>query len=78
MNIPGAKNSLVLIKSAVKNNKKKTDFEVISYVEETVVDEVEETNEPVEEIENEEQATTEEQEETETPAEETTEETEEN
>ena len=41
-NIPGPKNSLVLIKSAIKNNKKKTDFEVISYVEETVVDEVEE------------------------------------
>ena len=41
-NIPGAKNSLVLIKSAVKNNKKKADFEVISYVEETVVDKVEE------------------------------------
>ncbi len=39
-NIPGAKNSLVLIKSAVKNNKKKNDFEVISYAEETVVDEV--------------------------------------
>lgn len=41
-NIPGPKNSLVLIKSAIKNNKKPTDFEIITYVEETVVDEVEE------------------------------------
>ncbi len=53
-NIPGAKNSLVFIKSAVKNNKKRSNFEVITYVEETVVDEVEEvvdltTNDTVEE-----------------------------
>lgn len=41
-NIPGPKNSLVLIKTAVKNNGKKKDIEVISYVEETVVDTVEE------------------------------------
>ena len=41
-NIPGPKNSLVLIKSAVKNNKKKAEFEVLTYVEETVVDTVEE------------------------------------
>ena len=38
-NIPGAKNSLVFIKSAVKNNRKKNPKEVITY-EETVVDEV--------------------------------------
>lgn len=38
-NIPGAKNSLVFIKSAVKNNRKKNPKEIISY-EETVVDEV--------------------------------------
>lgn len=44
-NIPGPKNSLVLIKSAVKNNGKKKDIEVISYVEEAVVDAVEEVNE---------------------------------
>lgn len=46
-NIPGSKNSLVLIKSAVKNNGKKKDIEVISYVEETVVDNVEEVVTPV-------------------------------
>ena len=39
-NIPGAKNSLVLIKSAVKNSRKEDKKELISYVEETVVDEV--------------------------------------
>jgi large subunit ribosomal protein L3 len=49
-NIPGAKNSLVLIKSAVKNNGKKKDMEVISYVEETVVDNVEEVTPVVEEV----------------------------
>jgi large subunit ribosomal protein L3 len=38
-NIPGAKNSLVLIKSAVKNSRKKNPKEIISY-EEVVVDEV--------------------------------------
>ncbi len=47
-NIPGPKNSLVLIKSAIKNNRKKTDLEIITYVEETVVDAVEETTETVE------------------------------
>ena len=41
--IPGAKNSLVFIKSAVKTDKKNDDKELISYVEETVVDSVEET-----------------------------------
>lgn len=39
-NIPGAKNSLVLIKSAVKNTRKANPKELLSYVEETVVDEV--------------------------------------
>lgn len=38
-NIPGAKNSLVFIKSAVKNTVKKNPKEIISY-EETVVDKV--------------------------------------
>ena len=41
--IPGAKNSLVFIKSAVKTDKKNDAKELISYVEETVVDSVEET-----------------------------------
>ena len=54
-NIPGAKNSLVYIKSAVKNSRKENAKELITYEEETVVDEVVEnpTNETVEdEIEN--------------------------
>lgn len=38
-NIPGAKNSLVLIKSAVKNNKK-ANIDLVSYEPETVIDEV--------------------------------------
>lgn len=46
-NIPGAKNSLVLIRSAVKNSRKEDPKKIISYVEETVVDEVVEA--PVEE-----------------------------
>lgn len=53
-NVPGAKKSLVLIKSAVKNSRKKENIELINYnekveevKEETVVDEVVET--PVEE-----------------------------
>ncbi len=45
-NIPGAKNSLVLIKTAVKNSRKSNPKEIITYVEETVVDAVEEV--PVE------------------------------
>ena len=49
-NVPGAKNSLVLIKSAVKNNHKVEDKEIISYVEESVVDEVVEEA-PVETVE---------------------------
>jgi len=44
-NIPGAKNSLVYIKSAVKNSRKKNPKEIITY-EETVADVVEEA--PVE------------------------------
>ena len=51
-NIPGAKNSLVLIRSAVKNSRKKNPKGIISYEEEPVVDEVVETNE-VETTENE-------------------------
>ena len=39
-NIPGAKNSLVLIKTAVKNSRKADAKEVLTYVEEPVVDEV--------------------------------------
>ena len=59
-NVPGAKNSLVLIKSAVKNNKKVTDNELVKYtvevneplVEETteVVSDTNEVNEVVEEV----------------------------
>ena len=65
-NIPGAKKSLVLIKSAVKKNGANTPKEVLTYVEETVVDEVvEESAAPVEEV----------TETVETPAEEVTEET---
>ena len=65
-NIPGPKQSLVLIRSAVKNNKKAAAKEILSYVDEPVVDEVVEetpveTTEVVEEV-------------VETPAEETTEE----
>ena len=43
-NVPGAKNSLVLIKSAVKNSRKKDPKEILTY--ETVVDEVEEVVAP--------------------------------
>ena len=42
-NIPGAKNSLVLIKEAVKGGKKET-FELVSY-EEPAVEEVQEVSE---------------------------------
>ena len=88
-NIPGAKNSLVLIKSAVKGGKAEPK-EILSYVEEeTVVDEVVEetttetpaeeiaetpaTEEAVEEVPAEE-ATEEEKEETDAPQEEVVEE----
>lgn len=61
-NIPGAKQSLVLIKSAVKNSRKKDIKEVISYGEETVIDEVveETTSEEIEPNENKELETLEE------------------
>ncbi len=84
-NIPGAKKSLVLIKSAVKNSRKPNPKEIISY--ETVVDEVveesaveEATETPVETAENVEATETVEATEdvVENPTEETTEETEEN
>ena len=48
-NIPGAKQSLVLIKSAVKKDKKAAE-ELASYEEETVVDTVEEVTETPEEV----------------------------
>ncbi len=51
-NIPGPKNSLVLIKEAIKGGKKET-FELISYeteIEETVIEEVVETEEIIEEV----------------------------
>ena len=47
-NIPGAKDSLVLIKSAVKNSRKENPKEILTYVEETVVDEV--VEQPAEEV----------------------------
>ncbi len=82
-NIPGAKNSLVFIKSAVKNNKKKNEFEIITYLEETVVDAVEEVmettvEESTETHSTEEISATEEQIEETTPAEEKTADVEEN
>lgn len=52
-NIPGAKNSLVKICSAVKNSRKKNAKEVLSYVETPVVE-----NTPVEENKNESAETT--------------------
>ena len=51
-NIPGAKQSLVLIKSAVKKDKKAAE-ELASYEEETVVDAVEEVTEEASEQPNE-------------------------
>lgn len=48
-NIPGAKQSLVLIRTAVKKNGSAEPKEILKYVEETVVDEVVES-EPVEEV----------------------------
>ena len=44
-NIPGAKNSLVYIREAVKNSRKANAKDVLTYEEETVVDEVVETTE---------------------------------
>ena len=57
-NVPGAKNSLVLIKSAVKNNKKVSNNELVKYTKEEVseplVVETEVVNEtPVEEVKEE-------------------------
>jgi len=49
-NIPGPKKSLVLIKSAIKNSRKKNPKEIITYVEETVVDEVVEETVVTEEV----------------------------
>ena len=59
-NVPGAKNALVLIKSAIKNTVKKNPKEIISY-EETVVDEVVEETPVVETaaVENTEETATE-------------------
>ncbi len=48
-NVPGAKQSLVLIKTAVKKNGSAEPKEILSYTEETVVDEVVEGT-PVEEV----------------------------
>jgi len=53
-NVPGAKNSLVLIKAAVKNNRKKDAKEIIEYEVETVVDAVETEIVQNEEVVNEE------------------------
>ncbi len=52
--IPGAKNSMVFIKSAVKRNDKAAVKELISYEEETVADEVIEEVEEKEEVSKEE------------------------
>ena len=43
-NVPGAKNSLVLIKSAVKNSRKADPKEILEYEVETVVDDVIDSN----------------------------------
>ena len=54
-NVPGAKNGLVLIKSAVKNSRKEKAKEVLSYVEEPaleVAEEVTATEEVKEEVES--------------------------
>ena len=58
-NIPGPKKSLVLIKSAIKNSRKKNPKEIITYVEETVVDEVVEEATATENTEVAEEVTTE-------------------
>lgn len=49
-NIPGAKQSLVFIKTAVKKNGSTEPKEILSYEEETVVDEVVENETAVEEV----------------------------
>ena len=48
-NIPGAKDSLVFIKEAVKNSRKQDAKEIIVYEDETVVDAVEEVKDEVKE-----------------------------
>ena len=58
-NIPGPKKSLVLIKSAIKNSRKKNPKEIITYVEETVVDEVVEETVVTEEVAENAEVTTE-------------------
>ena len=64
-NIPGAKNSLVFIKSAIKNSRKADPKEIITYEEETVVDEVvEDTNVNTEAVETKEEEVSEAAEET--------------
>lgn len=63
-NIPGPKNSLVLIRTAVKNSRKANPKELISYEEETIVDEVVEENTDVAEETVENEATEEVKEET--------------
>lgn len=59
-NIPGAKQSLVLIKTAAKKKGAIEPKEILSYEEETVVDEVVENETPVEEVTTEEVEATEE------------------
>ena len=49
-NIPGAKNSLVYIREAVKNSRKEDPKDIILYEEETVVDAVEEVVETTEAV----------------------------
>ncbi len=48
-NIPGAKGTLVLVRSAVKNNRKANPKEILTYEVETIVDEVVETEVATEE-----------------------------
>ena len=50
-NVPGAKHSLVLIRSAVKNSRKADVKEILAYEEEAVIDEVENVTEEVKEVE---------------------------
>lgn len=48
-NVPGAKNSLVLIKTAIKNSRKSNPKEILEYEVETVVDDIEEVT-PADEV----------------------------
>ena len=54
-NVPGPKNSLVLVKSAVKNSRNKDPKEIIVFEEETIVDEVVEAQEVAVEVETKEE-----------------------